>query len=142
MNVVKNQLSTNQDVKFVKTVEIVNVDKMINRIKNRLKYFYYLYLANRIDRDLAIKLIVSKQLEKYNVDMQYVIDNPKIEGKDWYIYYTFDTEKEFEDWKKFSLKIIKKVYPRADENWINKEFSMLNLMWGLKTLYDRSKNCK
>lgn len=101
----------------------------------RLKDFYLAYLARRVPENDAVRLIVNKQLAKYKVDMEYVKENEKIDGEDWYNYYTFNSEKEFNSWKKFAKRIIKKTYPYLDESGINKEFSMLNLMWGLKRNY-------
>lgn len=127
------------DVKLVKIADILNADKMIIK---RLKQFYYVYIAKRINKELAVKLIIDKELQKYNVDMYYVMEHPKINGEDWFTYYTFDSEKEFNRWKKFSLKILKKAIPYADDYILNREFSMLNLMWGIRENYERNKNNK
>lgn len=127
------------DAKLVKIADILNVDKMIIK---RLKQFYYVYLAKRINLDLAVKLIIDKELQKYNVDMYYVMEHPIINGENWCNYYTFNSEKEFNRWKKFSLKILKKAIPYADDYILNREFSMLNLMWGIRVNYERNKNNK
>lgn len=127
------------DAKLVKIADILNVDKMIIK---RLKQFYYVYLAKRINLDLAVKLIIDKELQKYNVDMYYVMEHPIINGENWCNYYTFNSEKEFNRWKKFSLKIIKKAIPYADDYILNREFSTLNLMWGIRVNYERNKNNK
>lgn len=111
-------------------------------IIKRLKQFYYVYLAKRINLDLAVKLIIDKELQKYNVDMYYVMEHPIINGENWCNYYTFNSEKEFNRWKKFSLKILKKAIPYADDYILNREFSMLNLMWGIRVNYERNKNNK
>lgn len=125
--------------KLVRIADILNVDKMIIK---RLKQFYYVYLAKRINLDLAVKLIIDKELQKYNVDMYYVMEHPIINGENWCNYYTFNSEKEFNRWKKFSLKILKKAIPYADDYILNREFSMLNLMWGIRVNYERNKNNK
>lgn len=125
--------------KLVRIADILNVDKMIIK---RLKQFYYVYLAKRINLDLAVKLIIDKELQKYNVDMYYVMEHPIINGENWCNYYTFNSEKEFNRWKKFSLKIIKKAIPYADDYILNREFSTLNLMWGIRVNYERNKNNK
>lgn len=125
--------------KLVRIADILNVDKMIIK---RLKQFYYVYLAKRINLDLAVKLIIDKELQKYNVDMYYVMEHPIINGENWCNYYTFNSEKEFNRWKKFSLKILKKAIPYADDYILNREFSTLNLMWGIRVNYERNKNNK
>ena len=101
----------------------------------RIKDFYLVYFSRRISEDDCLRLIIDKELKPYKVDMQFVLDNPEIEGEPWYIHYKFNNENEFIKWKKFSLKMIKKAYPYLLDDSIKKEFSMINLMWGLKTNY-------
>lgn len=108
---------------------------------NKLKDLYLIHLARRISDEDCLRLIIDNELKKYKVNMQYVIANPEINGIPWYTYYTFNSEKEFKRWEKFSKKILRKRHTSGiSDDFIRKEFSMLNLMWGLKTNYAIGNN--
>ena len=103
----------------------------------KIKDFYYVHIAKRIkDKEVLFRLIIDAQLKKYGVDYDYIMKNQQIEGEPWYTYYTFDSKQESEKWEKFAKKLFRKATPSADESYINKRFSMFNLMWGLKTTYN------
>ena len=113
---------------------------MLNKIKQKLGNFYYIHIAKSVDRETVLRIIIDAELKKYGVNMQYVTDHPDINGERWYYYYTFDSEKEFNKWKKFSNKMLKKAFPYADKFILDREFSMLNLMWGLRTSYENENS--
>lgn len=77
--------------------------------------------------DELIRKIISKSVEKYGVDFDYIMAHQFFDGVPWYQHFTHTT-KEHQEWKDWSLKLLKKKYPRTAE----KEFIMLDLMWGLK----------
>lgn len=90
----------------------------------------------RISPIKAEKNIINYMLRKYNVDFQYVIDNPEIEGTPWYQYYTFDSEKEVEQWKKYSLKQFKRAYPYSTTEYNEKRVKWIDFQYGLKRSYE------
>lgn len=108
----------------------------MKKFKQKIKDFYLIHIKRRLPYDEAVRLIIDNQLKKYNVDMTYVINNPEIDGDPWYTYYTFDSKEEYQKWEKFAKRILKKSCPYLDEEIINRRFSYLMLMWGLKTNYD------
>lgn len=108
----------------------------MKKFKQKIKDFYLIHIKRRLTSDEAVRLIIDNQLKKYNVDMTYIINDPEIDGVPWYNYYTFDSKKEYQKWEKFAKRMIKKSRSYSDEKVINREFSYLNLMWGLKTNYD------
>lgn len=56
----------------------------------------------------VIKLIINKELLKFGVDYDYVVKNQKINNEMWYEYYKFANEKEYSQWRKYSIKAITK----------------------------------
>lgn len=57
-----------------------------------------------------------------------------IEGIPWYQYFQYTTDEQFQTWKKFCIKNIKK-YLRLKEASAENEFIWLNLSYGLKQTY-------
>lgn len=91
---------------------------------------------NRQNSESIVRLIINKQLEKYNVDYDYIKANPEIDGKPWYQYYTFDSEQEYNDWKDYCMELLtKQVRPKYSKELASKEFLWIDLMWGLKCNY-------
>lgn len=89
-----------------------------------------------------VNLLIDKQLEKYGVTCKQMRELPdgKIEGKDWYDYYTFDSEEEYNKWKEFCLDVLSnQVTPKLPKRLVETEFAMLDLMWGLKRNYEENK---
>lgn len=97
------------------------------------------FYRNRKDKSAIVKMIVNKQLKPFNVDYDYVIKNPKINGIDWYIYYTFNNEKDYNKWREYSIKLIKK-HITNDQKMAEKEFSWIDLYCGLKHNYNENRN--
>ena len=86
-----------------------------------------------------VDLLIDKELEKYGVTSKQIREIPdgKVNGENWYQYYTFDSKEETDNWKKFCLDILSNhVTPKLHKSRIEREFAMLDLMWGLKRNYD------
>jgi len=78
--------------------------------------------------------LLNKSLEPYSVTVQEVHDI-EYDGLPWYQHFTFKTKEEFESWKEYCLKEIKKRY-KINEQLVHMEFNWLNFNYGLKTEYD------
>lgn len=118
-----------------------NITYFIQNIIWKIKTLYWNfkdYLINlyRISPETAEIRIVNYMLKPYNVDCDYVIKNPEINGVPWYQYYTFNSEEEYKRYKKYALKQYRKAYPYSNEKYINSIFSGLDLYCGLKRNYD------
>jgi hypothetical protein len=81
------------------------------------------------EEDLLKKLI-SKMVEKYGIDFDYIMEHQIMGNKFWYQYYT-TTEKEWEAFKLWAVNEIKKHY-RTSKKFAEKKFLWFDLMWGLK----------
>lgn len=90
----------------------------------------------RINPVIAEKNIINYMVRKYNIDFDYVVSNPEIEGMSWYQYYTFNSEKEYEKWKKYALKQFKRAYPYSTEEFNKKRVAWLDFQYGLKKSYE------
>lgn len=99
-------------------------------------WYYNVILKFTLSKEKAVKRIINYQLKPYKVDMDYVIENPKIDGIPWYQYYTFKSLKEEQDWEKYSKRQLRKAYPYMSDKYIEREFAMIGLMWGLKRGFD------
>ena len=109
---------------------------LISKIKDWLiRLDDWWYYRNRKSKEEVIKLIVNKQLKPYKVDYDFVVKNPEIEGQSWFTYYTFNSEKEYNKWKKYSINLIKKNLTRNDK-LAQKEFIWIDLYCGLKHNYE------
>lgn len=89
------------------------------------------------DRDVILRAILNKMLEKHNIDFDYVLKHQEIDGKDWFDYYTM-TQAEYETWKEWSMQYLKGT--NLPESTHENEFAMVNLMWGLKIQEDETNN--
>lgn len=89
----------------------------------------------RISPEKAERNIINRMLRKHNVDIQHVINNPEIEGIQWYQYYTFDSKKEYEKWRKYSLKQFKRAYPYSTLEYNEKRLNWIDFQYGLKKNY-------
>lgn len=76
------------------------------------------------------QLELSGQLDDIEDKFQYIKDNQKIDGIDWYTYYTL-TEEQFKVFEEWFIKLLMKKYrvPVASRERLFGEFV---LMWGLK----------
>lgn len=71
--------------------------------------------------------LINKQLEKYSLTIEDVKNIP-----DWYYVYTFDSEKEYLEWKKFCVKELRKRFSLKASEQI---FQSLDLNYGLRHAY-------
>lgn len=80
------------------------------------------------DRDEILKKMINAELKPYGKEMNDVI------GKDnWFQEYTFKTEEEYSKWKEYCINLmIKEVNPKRTIKEAEKEFSWLDIMYGLK----------
>lgn len=81
--------------------------------------------------DDLVTIMLNKMLEKYGVDVQYILEHQYIDGKLWCTYYTF-TKEEAEEYKIWAMKFLKENRKNWNKAKIEKEFSWFNLMWGLR----------
>lgn len=90
----------------------------------------------RISPEKAERNIINKMLKPYGVDINYVIKNPEIEGISWYQYYTFNSLKEHNRWKKYAFRQYKRAYPYSSSQYIEKKVKWMDFQYGLKTNYE------
>lgn len=85
-------------------------------------------------------MLINKALEKYNVTIDEVKANQeKIReetGKEWYQFYTFDTEEEYNNWKSFCIDaMMKQRTPKLTRKRAESEFAWFDLKMGLTQKY-------
>ena len=76
-------------------------------------------------KDEVVLEILNKQLSYFDKTVDDVKDNEK-----WYEENSF-TEKQFEEWKKFSIELLRKKL-KFNKTFAEKQFMWINLMWGFK----------
>lgn len=82
----------------------------------------------------TLTVLINKMLEKYNIDIDYVINNPNIENVPWYQYYTF-TKEEHDQWKEFFINhVTKECKPKLTKKRAESAFAWFDLRWGLKII--------
>lgn len=88
-------------------------------------------MTARISRvEQVIKDLVTLQLRKHGVDYDFVIENPIIEGENWFSYYTM-TEEETANFKAEAVEIIRDQL-KCTAARAKKEYDWFHLMWGLR----------
>lgn len=102
-------------------------------------YLWYFYKFIHKTEKQIIENIINYELKKFGSSYNQVLKEPKINGEEWYTYYTFSTEKEYRKWKRYSIKQIKKKSPYMTNNYALKQFSWVSLQYGLKLGYDDTK---
>lgn len=86
------------------------------------------------------KLLIEEQfviIGRPDIKYEDIVNTGKysiIEGVPWYSYFQYTTDEQFETWKKFCIKNIKK-HLRLNEALAENEFSWVNLSYGLKQAY-------
>ena len=85
------------------------------------------------DRDKILEMMINAELKPHGKKMKDVL------GKDkWFTKYTFKTEKDYSKWKDFCIDLMtKKVSPKQSQSVAEKEFQMLDLMYGLRCKFDK-----
>ena len=66
--------------------------------------------------------LINKMVEKHNVNYEYLIDNPLIDGQDWFSYFTW-TQKEQEDYTEWAVNFLHKK-----KKW-SKDFARKQMTW-------------
>lgn len=92
-------------------------------------------INKKLTEEEALRLIINYQLKPYGVDIDYVKLHPTINEFEWFYHYTFKTKQQYNRWKFFSYEMLKRCMPHLPKKEIAKEFSMIDLMWGLRHEY-------
>lgn len=58
----------------------------------------------------AERMLINEELKPYNINSDDVIKNPEIDGKPWYMYYTFKTIKDMREWEKYVYDVYYAAY--------------------------------
>lgn len=90
------------------------------------------YATRAIKEHDVLKSCINKMLEPYGVDYDFVVDNPTIEGQDWYHYYTFKDESDRTAWKDFCVQLIRKEL-RMSKKLAQKMVDNLDMFCGLRS---------
>jgi len=90
------------------------------------------YANNEIRKHSVLKACINKMLEPYGVNYEFVVDNPVIDGQDWYHYYTFKDESERTAWMDFCVQLIRKEL-RMSKKMAQKMVDNLDLFCGLRS---------
>lgn len=85
-------------------------------------------------------MLINKALEKYNVTIDEVKANQqKIKeetGKEWFQFYTFDTEEEYNNWKSFCIDaMMNQCVPKMSKKKAEDVFLWFDLIFGLTQKY-------
>lgn len=77
-----------------------------------------------------IKTLVDKMLEPHGVDYNYVMQNPEIEGEQWYQYYKW-TNEECDEFKEWAIPVIMK-HEKCNKKIASQKFGYFNMQYGLR----------
>lgn len=83
-------------------------------------------------KEEVIRILINKMLEPYKVDYDYIKENPVIDGKNWYTYYTMSEEQE-KEFEAFAIDVFKKEL-KLNQVRAESEYSWFFLMYGLKVI--------
>lgn len=78
--------------------------------------------------DQLLKQIISKSVEKYGVDFDFIMANQFIGDSPWYQHYTH-TQAEHDEWIEWSINLLSKKFGKKRAR---KEVIYVDLMWGLR----------
>ena len=82
------------------------------------------------------KILINKMLEKHNVDYDYVIANPEIDGRVWCVHYSW-TQEESDEYQKWWFDFYKNnVAPKYSKKYLEKSWPWFNLQYGLRIKED------
>ena len=102
-------------------------------------YLWYFYkFIHKTDQEI-IKSIINYELKRFGSSYEKVLVEPKIDGDEWYMYYKFQSEKEYQKWERYSIKQIKRKSPHMTNEYAKKQFSWINLQYGLTHEYDSQR---
>ena len=74
--------------------------------------------------------MINKMLEKHGVDFDFIFENAKIDGVDWYKHFTW-TSDEKSAFKEYAVEYIRKRW-RMSKKLAEKEANMFILAFGLQ----------
>jgi hypothetical protein len=85
-----------------------------------------------MSKEEIFKHLVTKMLEPYGVDYDYVKANPEIEGMPWYNYFSYVSAEHEKDFEEYFIKFVKKHLKHSQKK-AEMEYAWFNLMNGLKS---------
>ena len=91
-------------------------------------------------KQITVEQIIDLSLKKYGVDFKYVLENPIIDGKEWYIHYTFDSTEEYLNWQDEVKALIYKNFPHLTDRLVDLEFNMIDAAFGLSHSFNKKNN--
>lgn len=89
-------------------------------------------MEEKITRANIVDHLINKELAYVGKTMEDIKDDPE-----WYRNNTM-TKEQYEEWKEYSKKLMKKVL-KYKKPFIDREFAMLDLMYGLKVLEENKE---
>lgn len=89
-------------------------------------------------KEEMVKHLVTKMLEPWGVDYDYVKANPTIEDKPWYNYFTYISEEHEKDFEEYFIKFVKK-HLKMTQKGAEMEYAWFNLSFGLKSYEPHEK---
>ena len=89
-------------------------------------------MEEKVTRRNIVDHLINKELAYVGKTMDDIKDDPE-----WYRNNTM-TKEQYEEWKEYSKKLMKKVL-KYKKHFIDREFAMLDLMYGLKVLEEENK---
>lgn len=92
-------------------------------------------MEEKITRANIVDHLINKELAYVGKTMEDIKDDPE-----WYRNNTM-TKEQYEEWKEYSKKLMKKVL-KYKKHFIDREFAMLDLMYGLKVLEENKEENK
>ena len=84
-------------------------------------------MEEKVTKKNVVNHLINKELAYVGKTIEDIKDDPE-----WYRNNTV-TKEQYEEWKEYSKKTLKKVL-RYNKNFIDREFAMLDLMYGLKVI--------
>lgn len=91
-----------------------------------------------VSPDEVGRMMINAELKPYKVDFDYIMANQKIEGNDWWYYYTFNNEEDYQKWKKYCINLIMTKL-NYTEYYAIRQFGMFDLCYGLRHNYEKEK---
>lgn len=83
-------------------------------------------------RDELALVLIDKMLNKHGKDCAFVLENPIIDGIEWYQYFTW-TEEEEQEFKAWAVALIKNTL-RCTKKQAEREYDIFHLNYGLRTV--------
>lgn len=85
------------------------------------------------DGDKILELMINAELKLHGKEMNDVLSKDN-----WFREYTFKTEEEYSKWKEYCINLMtKEVSPKRTIKEAEREFTWLDVMYGLKCEYEK-----